>query len=156
MQIRAQSPDEYVELVSDDKREAISRLREVILENLPEGFRECVNYGMIGYVVPHELYPQGYHCDPKLPLPFMSIAAQKNFIAVYHMGIYSNEKLLDWFTKEHAARISTKLDMGKGCIRYKKPENIPFDLIGELASRMTAQEWIKIYENALGSRTKRR
>lgn len=155
MQIKAESPQDYITQVSDDKREAIRKLREVIVSNLPDGFKECVNYGMIGYVVPHELFPQGYHCDPKLPLPFMSIAAQKNFVAVYHMGIYSNDKLLDWFTREHARTVSSKLDMGKGCIRYRKPDQIPYELIGTLASKMTTDDWIKIYTTALDTRSKK-
>jgi hypothetical protein len=107
-----------------------------------------MNYNMIGYVVPHQLYPAGYHCDPKLPLPFINIAAQKNFIALYHMGIYANPQLLAWFTAEHTKRVKGKLDIGKSCIRYKKAENIPFDLIGELMQKITVKEWIEGYENA--------
>ena len=108
-----------------------------------------MSYGMIGYVVPHELYTKGYHCDPTLPLSFMSIASQKNFIAIYHMGIYADPKLLAWFTKAYAEQVTTKLDMGKSCIRFKKPEQIPFQLIGELAEKMTVEAWIKLYETAL-------
>jgi hypothetical protein len=99
-------------------------------------------------VVPHQLYPAGYHCDPKLPLPFINIAAQKNFIALYHMGIYANTQLLAWFTAEHTKRVKGKLDIGKSCIRYKKAENIPYDLIGELMQKITVKEWIEGYENA--------
>ena len=121
-------------------------LRKVILKNLPKGFAEVMNYGMLGYVVPHALYPAGYHCDPKLPLPFMNIASQKNFIALYHMGIYADKKLLDWFTKEYPKHSKTKLDMGKSCIRFKKPDQIPFTLIGELASKLSPKEWIALYE----------
>lgn len=105
-----------------------------------------MSYGMIGYVVPHTKYPAGYHCDPKLPLPFMGLASQKNFIAVYHMGVYANKKLMDWFTAEYAKRVTGKLDMGKSCIRFKNAENIPYDLIGQLSAKMTTDEWIEIYE----------
>lgn len=123
-------------------------LRKVIAKNLPKGFSETMAYGMIAYVVPHSLYPDGYHCDPKTPLPFINIASQKNFIAVYHMGIYADKKLLDWFSKEYPKHSKTKLDMGKSCIRFKKPDQIPFKLIGELASKMTVKEWIALYEKA--------
>ena len=148
MTIKANNVEEYIEQVSEDKREAIIELRKIIKNNLPKGFEECMNYNMIGYVVPHKLYPAGYHCDPKLPLPFINLAAQKNFIALYHMGIYANPQLLAWFTAEHAKRVKGKLDMGKSCIRYKKAENIPYDLIGELMQKITVNEWIEGYENA--------
>ncbi len=105
-----------------------------------------MNYGMLGYVIPHSLYPGGYHCDPRQPVPFMNIASQKNFIAVYHMGVYADKKLLDWFTKEYAKQSKTKLDMGKNCIRFKKIDQIPYKLIGELAGKMTPKKWIAVYE----------
>lgn len=148
MTIKAISVEDYIQQVSDDKREAIIALRKVIKNNIPKDFEECINYNMIGYVVPHKLYPAGYHCDPKLPLPFVNIAAQKNFIALYHMGLYASPKLLDWFTTEYAKRAKGKLDMGKSCIRFKKSENIPFDLIGELMQKLSAKQWIEGYENA--------
>jgi hypothetical protein len=106
---------------------------------------------MIGYVVPHSLYPDGYHCDPKLPLPFMSIASQKNFIALYHMGIYSDPELLEWFKAEYPKYVKTKLDMGKSCIRFKKPETIPYELIAQLSTKMTPQNWIDRYESVVKS-----
>jgi len=149
MQSKAATPEEYVESLPEDRREAINKLRKVIRKNLPKGFAEEMSYGMIGYVVPHKLYPNGYHCDPKLPLPFLNIASQKNFIAVYHMGIYMNPELLDWFTNEYPKHSKKKLDMGKSCLRFKKPDEIPYDLIGELASRMTVAEWVALYEKAL-------
>ena len=149
MQSKAATPEEYVESLPEDRREAINKLRKVIRKNLPKGFAEEMSYGMIGYVVPHKLYPKGYHCDPKLPLPFLNIASQKNFIAVYHMGIYMNPKLLDWFTNEYPKHSKKKLDMGKSCLRFKKPDEIPYDLIGELASKMTVAEWVSLYEKAL-------
>ncbi len=148
MTIKANNVEEYIEQVSEDKREAMMELRKVIKNNIPKGFEECINYNMIGYVVPHKLYPAGYHCDPKLPLPFINLAAQKNFIALYHMGIYASPQLLEWFTTEHTKRVKGKLDMGKSCIRYKKAEDIPFDLIGELMQKMSVKQWIEGYENA--------
>ncbi len=134
---------------SDDRKLAMQQLRDVIVKNLPKGFEEVMSYGMVGYVIPHSLFPAGYHCDPKLPLPFLSIASQKNFVAVYHMGIYSDENLLNWFTGEYPKYVKTKLDMGKSCVRFKNPDQIPFKLIGELASKMTPQQWINIYQEQL-------
>ena len=147
MTIKAGSPEEYISKVPADRKEAIEKLRQTILKNLPKGFTEGMNYNMIGYFVPHSVYPDGYHCDPKQPLPFMNIASQKNFIAFYHMGMYANKKLLDWFTKEYPKHCKTKLDMGKSCVRFKKVEDIPYKLIGELAKKMSSAEWIKIYES---------
>jgi len=146
MQSKAKSPEEYLKDLPKERQEAMTKLRDEILKNIPEGFHEEMSYGMIGYVVPHSLYSKGYHCDPKLPLPFMNIASQKNFIAVYHMGIYANHKLHEWFTKEYAKQSRAKLDMGKSCIRFKKPEDIPYKLIGELAGRLKVEDWIKLYE----------
>ena len=141
------SVEEYINLVPAAQREAIISLRKVIRENIPTGFAEEISYGMIGYVVPHSLYPKGYHCNPKLPLPFLNIAPQKNFIALYHMGLYSNPALLNWFTDEFLNHSKKKPDMGKSCIRFKNPETIPYQLIGELAKRMSVQEWIDTYES---------
>ena len=149
MQSKAQTPDEYIATLPADRQDAMNQLRKVIKKNLPKGFTEQMSYGMVGYVVPHSTYPNGYHCDPKLPLPFLNIASQKNFIAVYHMGVYSDPKLLDWFVKEYPKHSKSKLDMGKSCIRFKKPEEIPFKLIGELVSKMTPQNWIEKYESIL-------
>lgn len=146
MQIKADTPEAYLQQIPEERQEAFNKLRQTILANLPAGFREEINYGMIGYVVPHSIYPSGYHCDTKLPLPFMNIASQKNFVALYHMGIYANPKLLEWFTTEYPKHSKTKLDMGKSCIRFKKPDQIPFELIGELAGKMTVADWIAVYE----------
>ena len=146
MQIKAHNPDNYIDQLPDDRKEVFKELRKTIQENLPEGFSETMSYGMIGFVVPHSIYPDGYHCDPKLPLPFISIASQKNFIALYHMGIYADNKLLDWFCTEYPKHSKGKLDMGKSCIRFKKMSDIPFKLIGELTRKMSLKEWIKIYE----------
>jgi uncharacterized protein YdhG (YjbR/CyaY superfamily) len=137
---------EYLANLTEDRKEAFNQLREVILTNLPEGFEECINYGMIGYVVPHSVYPSGYHCDPKLPLPFMNIASQKNFIAFYHMGIYGNADLMNWFVREFPKYSKAKLDMGKSCVRFKKMNEIPFELIGELVKKMSVSDWVNQYE----------
>lgn len=146
MTIEAKTPDEYIAKLPEDRKEAVSKLRETIKRNLPKGFEECINYKMIGYVIPHSQYPDGYHCDPKLPLPFINIASQKNFVALYHMGIYSKPELLDWFVGEYPKHVKTKLDMGKSCIRFKNIQTIPYDLIGELCQKITPQDWIKTYE----------
>lgn len=145
----AATPEAYLEELPEDRKEAMTQLRNTILENLPKGFKEGMGYGMIGYSVPHEKYPAGYHCDPKLPLPFASIASQKNFIAFYHMGIYAQPDLLKWFVEEYPKHTKQKLDMGKSCIRFKKPDQIPYALIGELMKKMSMQEWIDLYESNL-------
>lgn len=142
----ATTPTAYVDSLTEDRKIAITELQKVIKKNLPKGFEETMQYGMLTYVVPHKLYPAGYHCKPTDALPFLSIASQKNFIAVYHMGIYADKKLHDWFVAEFAKHSTSKLDMGKSCIRFKKLDQIPFDLIGELASKITVDEWIAIYE----------
>ena len=137
---------DYLQTLPAERVQAIEHLRSVIKKNLPKGFEECISYGMIGYSVPHSLYPKGYHCDSKIALPFLSMASQKNFIALYHMGIYADPNLLNWFTHEYPNHSKAKLDMGKSCIRFKKMDQIPFDLIGELATKMTPQQWIELYE----------
>ena len=147
MQSTAVTVDEYLAGLPDDRRAVMTDLRDAIKKNIPKGFQETMGYGMAGWVVPHSMYPDGYHCDPKLPLPFLSIASQKNHIAVYHMGVYSSGELLEWFRAEWPKHSAKKLDMGKSCIRFKKPEDVPVALIGELASKMTPQQWIDIYES---------
>lgn len=149
MQSKAATVEAYLNELPEERQQALSRLREVILKNLPKGFSEGIGYGMIGYSVPHTLYPAGYHCDPKLPLPFISLASQKNFIALYHMGIYADPELLEWFTKEYPKHSKTKLDMGKSCIRFKKINDIPYDLIAALVKKMTVKQWIALYEENL-------
>lgn len=146
MQIKADTPEAYIAQLPDDRKAVMEKLRKTILERLPNGFKEEINYGMIGYVVPHSIYPKGYHVTPNLPLPFINIASQKNFVAVYHMGIYADPKLLEWFTTEYPKHNKLKLDMGKSCIRFKKPDQIPFELIGELASKMSVEDWVNTYE----------
>ncbi|MDF2436915.1 MAG: hypothetical protein K0Q95_1291 [Bacteroidota bacterium] len=147
MKIEASSPEEYLSQLPPDRKEAMTKLRKEMISNLPAGFQERMSYGMIGYVVPHSIFPKGYHCDPKLPLPFVNIANQKNFVAVYHMGIYADSKLLEWFRKEYPKHTDAKLDMGKSCIRFTKPEKIPFKLFGELMSKMSVKDWINVYES---------
>ncbi|MBX2923839.1 MAG: DUF1801 domain-containing protein [Chitinophagaceae bacterium] len=146
MSSKAATPEEYLNVLPADRKEAVSRLRKAVLENLPKGFKEEMSYGMIGYVVPHDIYPDGYHCDPRLPLPFANIASQKNFIALYHMGLYAKPDLMKWFTDAYPKHSTGKLDMGKSCIRFKKPEHIPYELIGALMKKMTVKEWIRVYE----------
>lgn len=137
---------EYVNALPEERRVVIQKLQSLMKKNLPKGFEEQLSYGMIGYVVPHKIYPDGYHCDPKLPLPFISMASQKNFIALYHMGIYAVPQLLNWFVEEYPKHCKSRLDMGKSCIRFKKMEDIPYDLLAELMKKMTVQDWISCYE----------
>ncbi len=146
MRSKASNAETYINELPADRREAVAQLRTTVLKNIPNGFKETMSYGMIGYVVPHELYPAGYHCDPKLPLPFVNIGSQKHFVALYHMGIYAVPRLLEWFTTEYPKKNVGKLDMGKSCIRFKKPENIPYALIGELMKKISVKQWIQIYE----------
>ena len=148
MQYDASSPEDYIAQIPDERKGPFTKLRSVILENLPEGYREAMAYGMISYVVPHEIYPPGYHVNPKIPLPFLSIASQKNFIAFYHMGIYADKDLLAWFEQEYPKHCNSRLDMGKSCIRFKKIYEIPYDLIAELLQKMPVHDWISIYENS--------
>ncbi len=149
MQSEAKTVNEYLNSLPGDRKTAMTMLRDVILKNLPPGFSEEMGYGMMGYAVPHATYPAGYHCNPKQPLPFAGIASQKNFIALYHMGIYADKKLHDWFVSEYPKYSKTKLDMGKSCIRFKKPDQIPFSLIGELMSKMNVKDWITLYEREI-------
>lgn len=149
MQYKASSPEDYINQVPEARKNALNKLRETINTNLPNGFKEGIQYGMIGYFVPHSKYPNGYHCNPKEPLPFMSFASQKNSVNFYHMGIYAQKELLDWFVTEYPKHCKRKLDMGKSCIRFKKIEEIPFDLIGELVSKITVNEWINTYESVI-------
>lgn len=149
MQYEANSPEEYIAQIPEERQEIMQNLRVIIKDNLPTGFEEGINYNMIGYYVPHSIYPDGYHCDTSLPLPFMNIASQKNSINLYHSGIYAKKELLDWFVAEYPKYCKRKLDMGKSCIRLKKTDDIPYNLIAELCTKMTVKEWITIYESAV-------
>jgi uncharacterized protein YdhG (YjbR/CyaY superfamily) len=148
MQSKALTPSDYIAELPEDRKKVMEQLRKTITDNLPEGFQEGMGYGMLGYAVPHSIYPKGYHCNPKDPLPFMGLASQKNFIAFYHMGVYADKNLYDWFVAEYAKRCKYKLDMGKSCVRFKKMEDIPYDLIAELVQKISVQDWIALYESA--------
>ena len=132
-----------------DRAEQFNKLHGVIVKNLPKGFQAAISYGGLGYVVPHTIYPPGYHCKPSEPLPFAGLASQKHSINFYHMGIYADPKLLKWFTDEYAKTGLGKLDIGKSCMRFKKTEHIPFKLIGELCSKISVEKWIEVYEKNL-------
>ena len=148
MQIKADNPDHYVSQIPEERQAIFNELRRVIKDNMPAELEECMSYNVIGYVVPKSVYPPGYHCSPELPLPFVSLASQKNNISFYHMGMYASKELTTWFTEEYAKRTRFKLDMGKSCVRFKRMDDIPVDLIGELMTKMTTQEWIAMYEKA--------
>jgi len=147
MQSTASSVQEYIAALPDERKKPVAEIRKVILKNLPEGFKEVMD-GMIGYVVPHSLYPAGYHVNAAQALPFLGLASQKNYIALYHMGLYMDKKLLSWFKSEYPRHSKTKLAMGKCCIRFKKSAGIPFQLIGELVSRMSVDGYVIQYENS--------
>ena len=153
--MKAKNPEEYIAQLPEERILPFNKLRKTILENISKGFEEQMSYGMIGYVVPKSTYPAGYHCNRALPLPFVNIASQKNFIALYHMGIYANPALLDWFVSEYPKHCKRKLDMGKSCIRFKKASAIPFELIAELMQKMSVQEWIGLYEKNIQSSWKK-
>jgi uncharacterized protein YdhG (YjbR/CyaY superfamily) len=138
----------YLETLEPERRTVMERLMDVIRVNLPDGFEEGMQYGMPGWVVPHSLFPDGYHVDPSLPLPFLSLGSQKRHIGLYHMGIYADEALLEWFTQAYPKHGSTKLDMGKSCIRFKNMAKIPYELVGELCAKMTPEDWIQRYRDA--------
>jgi len=154
MNIAFTTPDEYVAQLPDDRREIIQKLRSILRENLPKGYHEEISYGMIGYVVPHTLYPDGYQSNPKLPLPFINLASQKNYIALYHMSISAMPELLEWFQTEYPKHSKSKLDMGRGCIRFKKPEDIPYELITDLARKVSVEGWIEVYERVMKRKKK--
>ncbi len=155
MRSAAATPREYLESLPPDRKRAIEKLRKALKGNLPKGFSERMEGGMLAYVVPHSLYPDGYHCNPEQPLPFISLASQKNYVALYHMGLYGGP-LLAWFTKNWNERVEAKLDLGKSCLRLHEPEQVPFELIGELAQRVTPEQWIAVYEANLGGGQRRK
>ncbi|PRZ20727.1 DUF1801 domain-containing protein [Flavobacterium granuli] len=151
MQSSAKTVADYLNEIPEERKPAFFKLRETIANNIPKGFVEQMSYGMIAYVVPHSIYPKGYHCNSKLPLPFINLASQKNYIALYHMGIYSSAELLKWFINEYPKHSSSKLDMGKSCIRFKKKDQIPFELIGQLVKKMTVADWVSLYESQINA-----
>ena len=146
MTSNANTPEEYINELPEDRKEVVLKIISTIEKNLPKGFEAGIGYGMLSYHVPFSLYPNGYHCNPKLPLPFINIGSQKNFVGLYHMGIYAQKELLNWFVDECPNHSKRKLDMGKSCIRFKRMDDIPYNLIGELVSKMTPQNWIEVYE----------
>ena len=147
MQYKASTFKEYVDQLPEERKVVLKKLRQVINKNIPKGFKETIGYSMPAWVVPHSKYPGGYHCDPKLPLPFINIASQKNFVALYHSGIYADPELMKWWTTEFPKHTSRKLDMGKSCVRFKKMDDIPYELIGELAGKITVEDWVEMYES---------
>lgn len=149
MQVPGNNPEEYVQNIPEERKAIFMALRNTIKENMPSELEECMSYGMIGYVIPKSVYPAGYHVNPNLPLPFANLASQKNFIAFYHMGLYAHEDTMTWFVEEYKKRCKYKLDMGKSCVRFKKMDDIPVDLIGELMTKISTQEWIDMYERAM-------
>ena len=144
--MRKKEIKKYIDNLPNDRKKPFIKLQKTIRENIPEGFEEVFSYNMVAYVVSRNLYPAGYHCTPELELPFIHIGNQKNSINLYHMAIYSDKKLLDWFVKEWPKYNDKKLDMGKSCIRFKNIDNIPYELIEKLVKKMSAKEWIKLYE----------
>ena len=149
MQSTAKTADQYIAKLPEDRKEVMQKLRQIVLKNLPKGFEETMQYGMLSYVVPHSIYPDGYHCKPTDALPFMSIASQKNHIGFYYSGIYTDPALMEWFVAEYPKHAKGKLDMGKSCVRFKNPKNIPFDLLAELTTKITVAQWIEKYESVL-------
>lgn len=149
MQSSAQTVQEYIERCPLDQKQALIQIRDTINEHIPEWFEECINYSMLGRVVPHSLYPNWYHCDPSLPLPFLNLAYQKKSISLYHMWLYSSPDLLAWFKDQYAIQSNKKLDMGKSCVRFKDYNEIPYGLIGELVSKISVAQRISLYESQI-------
>lgn len=145
----ATTPEKYIAQLPEDRKAPITKLNELIKKHMPEGLEAGMSYGMLGYYVPKSIYPDGYHCKPFPPLPFINLASQKNFIALYHSGMYAKKELYDWFVAEYPKHCKYKLDMGKSCVRFKKIDDIPYDLIEELLGKMSVEEWISIYENTI-------
>lgn len=149
MSVKILTVEDYLEKLPNERKEVLHKIRQILLSNLPNGFQEEMNYGLPSFVVPKKLYPPGYHVNPKISLPFISLASQKNHIGFYHLGLYANPSLLQWFTRAYSNTVKYKLDMGKSCIRFKKMDTIPYVLLKELAQKMTPEEWISIYEKHL-------
>lgn len=147
MQIAAVSIEDYISKIPEERQEIFKKIFDTINDNLPKGFINNISYGMVGWAVPLETYPAGYHCTPGSPLPFMALASQKNFIAFYHMGMYAKPELLNWFVEEFPKHSKRKLDMGKSCVRFKKMDNIPVELLAEVSKKMTVEDWINTYES---------
>jgi hypothetical protein len=142
---------EYLESLPEERRAVINAVRKVILEHLPEGYAECLQYGMIGYVVPHSIYPAGYHCDPRQPLPIAGLGAKKNYFALHLMAVYGDANTDQWFRKAYLAT-GKKLDMGKACVRFKKIDDLPLDVIAQLFARVPVKAYVDRVEKFLQSR----
>lgn len=155
MKAAGNTVNEILSNLPEDRVEPFNKLHEAIVNNLPKGFEAAISYGGLGYVVPHSIYPAGYHCKPIEPLPFAGLSSQKNSINFYHMGIYLDQNLFDWFVTEYPKHSKQKLDMGKSCIRFKKFDDIPYKLIGELMQKISVEEWIETYENNLKPKSKK-
>lgn len=155
MQSKAATVEQYLAELPDDRRAIVEPIRKVFLKNLSGGYEEGMQYGMIGYYVPHTLYPAGYHCDPKQPLPFACIASQKNHLSLYLMCVYDEGELGTWF-REAWAKTGKKLDMGKSCVRFKRLDDLPLDVVAEALRRMPAPKWIAHYEATVLSRSELR
>ena len=140
------SIETYLNSLSKDRKESVQKIIKVVEDNIPFGYSKIMNYNMPSFVIPHSIYPSGYHVTPDLPLPFIGVASQKNHIGFYHMGLYAKPELLDWFISEYQKFCTSKLDMGKSCVRFKEMDDIPYELVGELSKKMTTKEWINIYE----------
>ncbi len=156
MKAQGNTVEEILSNLPDDRRESFNKLHEVIVKNLPKGFTAAMSYGGLGYVVPHSIYPAGYHCKPEEPLPFAGIASQKASINFYHMGLYADPKLMSWFVDEYPKHSKQKLDMGKSCVRFKKMDDIPYKLIGELMKKISVKDWIEMYEKNYNPKTKKK
>lgn len=154
MQSNAVTVAEYLAELPPDRRLALSAVRKAVLESLDRGYEEGMQYGMIGYYVPHSMYPAGYHCDPRQPLPFAGLASRKNHMAIYLMSVYIDEASAAWF-RQAWSKTGKKLDMGKSCIRFKKLEDLPLDVIAEVIRRATAKKYIAAYQAALKSTASR-
>jgi len=152
MQYKANSPKEYLDQLPEERKKVVSKIRGIVNKQIPKGFKEQISYGMLGWVVPHSIYPDGYHCNPKLPLPFINLASQKNFVALYHAGIYADKKLYNWFVAEYPKHCKRRLDMGKSCVRFKSMDDIPYELITDLCTKMTVDAWVTLYEKNVKSR----
>ncbi len=153
MQSKATTVKEYLDSLPEDRRKALNKVRKVIKQNLPKGYKEGMQYGMIGYFVPHSIYPYGYHCNPKEPLPFAALASQKNHMAMYLSCVYGHEGTQDAFRKAWE-KTGKKLDMGKSCVRFKKVEDLALDVIGDTIAKVPVDEYIEFYETAIVSSSK--
>lgn len=154
MQSKAATVAQYLAELPEDRRAAISAVRKVILKNLDKDFEEGMQYGSIGYFVPHRIFPPGYHCDPTQPLCYAGLASQKNHMAIYLMCQYGSTSEADWF-RTAWAKTGKKLDMGKCCVRFKKLEDIPLEVIGEAIRRVPAKKYVEQYVKLLGDRLKK-